>query len=397
MSTTATPTPSPLVLEMKSTLAKIEAAQKGLAPRADLEALQQSCLKMQTQIDSVDIAMAQKHIGGIQAPPLVESLKSNEDVSRLLRDKRGTAVVTLDAKQAARVLQRKTNLLESTEGFQTTGVMPLDRLPGITAEARQQLFVRDLLTARPTLLGAIDFVKVSQPLSIASPVAEASVKPENTLVFTSFSERIKTIATWLPASRQILDDFQELASFINTGLAYYVRMEEELQMISGDGTAENLHGMTSQATAFNTALLPSAAKGWNKIDVIATAIKQIGIAKEVPPTFALLSVSDWWDIRLQKDSFGRYLVADPQSVASPSLFGITIVPTVNMSTGTFLVGSGDPAAVEIRDRMDVTVELSTSHSTFFTQNLVAVRAEERLALVVKRAASLIYGSFTTSP
>ena len=47
--------------------------------------------------------------------------------------------------------------------------------------------------------------------------------------------------------------------------------------------------------------------------------------------------------------------------------------------------------------MEMQVEVSTEHQDFFTKNLVAVRAEKRLALVVKRPNSFVTGSFTTSP
>ena len=43
--------------------------------------------------------------------------------------------------------------------------------------------------------------------------------------------------------------------------------------------------------------------------------------------------------------------------------------------------------------MDATIDISTEHSDFFTKNLVAVRAEERLAFVVYRTTALVYGSF----
>jgi hypothetical protein len=45
----------------------------------------------------------------------------------------------------------------------------------------------------------------------------------------------------------------------------------------------------------------------------------------------------------------------------------------------------------------MTVEISTEHADYFVRNLVAVRAEKRLALVTKRPASFVSGSFTTSP
>jgi hypothetical protein len=43
------------------------------------------------------------------------------------------------------------------------------------------------------------------------------------------------------------------------------------------------------------------------------------------------------------------------------------------------------------------VEISTQHADFFVLNQVAIRAEKRLALVVKRPASFIRGTFTQSP
>jgi HK97 family phage major capsid protein len=175
-----------------------------------------------------------------------------------------------------------------------------------------------------------------------------------------------------------------------------VNLEEELQLLSGDNTGENLHGMIPQASAFNTALL-SASAGWNRIDQVGLSISQLTTAKEIAPTFIILHPTDWWKMRLQKDSFGRYILGDPQSMVQPNIFGLSAVATTSIAAGTFLVGSGDPVASEIRDRMEMQVEISTSHSDFFVKNLLAIRAEKRLCYVCKRPASLITGTFTQSP
>jgi HK97 family phage major capsid protein len=208
------------------------------------------------------------------------------------------------------------------------------------------------------------------------------------------SEKVRTIATWIPASKQILDDFTELANFISTSIGYYVGLEEELQLLSGDGTGENLHGLVPQASQFNKALLP--ATGATKIDAIGAAISQITTSKELPPTFCILHPADWWSMRLLKDSLGRYLLTGAQSTAAPNLFDLTVIPTTSMALGSFLVGSGNAAASEIRDRQEMVVEVSTEHQDYFIKNLVAVRGEKRLALVVKRPASYVTGTFTTT-
>jgi HK97 family phage major capsid protein len=276
-------------------------------------------------------------------------------------------------------------------------VLQIERIPGITPEARQVLRVRDVLTANPTTMQVIDFVKVANTMSQGSPQTEGSDKGENAMTFTAVSAVVRTIASWIPATKQILDDFGELMSFLNTTLTYYVNLGEEKQLLSGDGTGTNLSGLITQATAFNTSLLVAAA-GWNKIDIVGRAAQQIMAAKELEPTFVILHPTDWWGMRLQKDSYGRYILGDPQTpLVQQALFGLTPVITTSIASGTFLVGSGSPIASEIRDRMGITVEVGTQHSDYFTKNLVAIRAEKRLAFLTRRPASYITGTFTTSP
>jgi HK97 family phage major capsid protein len=369
--------------------------------------------KLQSQVDAIDMKIADRPGNGFSSfgqgsTSLLQTIQENESIARLIKDKRGNAVLHLKGNEYAELMNRKSIISGVTSGsagsdtlnpvgVSTSGVLQIDRIPGITAEARQVLKVRNVLSARPTNMQVVDFVKVTSPMTIASPVAEASVKPENSVTFASVSEKVRLLATWIPATRQVLDDFTELLGFIQTTLPYYVDFAEELELLAGDGTGEHLHGLIPQAASFNVGLLPSGASGWTRLDVIATAIMQINASKEIDPTFVIMHPTDWWKIALTKDSFGRYILGDPASLTTPRVFGLDVVTTTSITQGTFLVGSGSPAAAEIRDRMDMQIEISTEHSDYFTRNLVAIRAEKRLALVTKRPSSFIVGSFTTSP
>jgi HK97 family phage major capsid protein len=404
MTTAANGTNSPVELKQQMTELK-QALDTAIRNKADIGTVQ----KMQTQLDALDVKLAQKHGGGVQQKSLADELRENESISRLLRDQKGSAYIDLSPSQTSAIMGRKSIITAITAGtsggdplapvgVETTGVLQIDRIPGIVAEARQVLKIRNVLFARPTTMQVVDFVRVVTPMSIASPVPEASVKPENQLTFASFSERVKLLATYIPATRQVLDDFPELLGFIQTTMPYYVDLAEELQLLAGDNVGDDLHGIIPQAAAYNAGLLPfSAAQGWTKIDIIATAIAQINAAKEIDPTFVILNPIDWWGIRLTKSTFGTYIIGDPQSQVAPSLFGLTVVVTTTMPVGQFLVGSGNPAAAEIRDRMGMQIEVSTEHASFFTQNLIAIRAEKRLCMVVKRPNSFISGTFLTSP
>lgn len=395
-----------LQTELKSYFDKAAEEQKTRGTM--LEETKTSITALQKQVDAIDLKLNERHAQGEPfTDPVEVAMKESESLNRLLKDKRGNAVVHIKGVIGSG-MQRKTVITENVTGsigsetgagvgFGTSGVLQADRIQGIVPEARYQLRVRNVLYSRPTTAAMIDFVKVSTPMSIASPVAEGSVKPQNAVAFTAASEKVRTIATWIPATRQVLDDFTELRAYIDGALRYAVEKDEEIELLSGDGTGEHLHGLIPQATAFTTSLLTASA-GWQRLDMVAAAIGQIATAAETDPTFVVLNTTDWWKLRVTKDGFGRYILGDPQGGATqPQIWGLTLVPSNSIAAGTFLVGSGSPAAAEIRDRMDTVVEVSTEHSDYFVRNMVAIRCEKRVALIVKRPASFITGTFTTSP
>jgi HK97 family phage major capsid protein len=373
-----------------------KAAEEATARGTMLEETRSKISEIQKQVDALDAKMVERTAPAVPEKSFEDELKENDTVARLMRDRKGHAVISMKGEQVSRLLEQKTTISSSAVGAATSGILQIDRTPGITLEARQQLTVRNLLSARPTTMQLIDFVKVNAPLGKASPQTEASAKAENAVTFTTASETVRTIATWIPASKQVMDDWSELSSFLMTSLPFYVNKEEELQLLAGAGSGVDLNGLITQSTAFNTSLLVAAA-GWNKIDIVGRAIQQVGAANEIQPTFIVCHPNDWWGMRLTKDSYGRYILGDPQQMVNPTLFGLTVVPTTNITNGTFLLGNGNSESSEIRDRMEMQVEISTEHSDYFTKNLIAIRAEKRLALVVKRPAAYIHGTFTTSP
>ena len=92
-----------------------------------------------------------------------------------------------------------------------------------------------------------------------------------------------------------------------------------------------------------------------------------------------------------KDSMGRYIIGDPQGTIAPRLWGLPVVASLAMNAGTFLTGAFKYGA-QIFDRMTIEVAISTENVDNFQTNMITIRAEERLALVVKRPAAFIAGS-----
>src|SRR3990172_5706095 len=119
----------------------------------------------QKQLDALDAKIQARNFEDTAEVPLIEALKENEDLARIIKNNgTGRATILLKGHHAAAVLERKTTLTSDNVGAtprQTTGVLQIERDPGITAEARRQLVIRDLLASRPTQRQVIDYVKVS--------------------------------------------------------------------------------------------------------------------------------------------------------------------------------------------------------------------------------------------
>jgi HK97 family phage major capsid protein len=75
------------------------------------------------------------------------------------------------------------------------------------------------------------------------------------------------------------------------------------------------------------------------------------------------------------------------------MWGLPIVVTQAVNSLEFCVGAFRLGA-QVFDRETANVEISTEDDKNFQQNLVTIRAEERLALAVYRPASFITGSFS---
>ncbi|RVI62021.1 phage major capsid protein [Sinorhizobium meliloti] len=259
------------------------------------------------------------------------------------------------------------------------------RLPGILALPQRRLTVRDLISPGRMDGNSLEYVRETGFTNSAAPVAETAAKPESDLKFDLVTTSAKVIAHWMKASRQILDDFSQLRSIIDQRLLYGLAYVEEGQLLNGDGTGQNLHGIIPQATAYAAAFTPSAATA---IDTLRLAQLQAALA-EYPATGHVLNPTDWARIELTKDTTGRYIIGNPQGMIGPTLWGLPVVATQAIAVDKFLTGAFRLGA-QLFDRWDARVEAGFVNDDFI-KNLVTILAEERLALAVYRPEAFIYG------
>ena len=275
---------------------------------------------------------------------------------------------------------------------QNQPLVPDQRVPGIITPAEQRLYIRDMIPQARTDSNLIQFSSESAYTNNARPQGDASpggiegdAFAESAFTFTLANAPVVTIGHWIPASRQVLSDAALLQGHISGRLVYGLKLEEEQEFLTGDGTAGQINGINNQAAAYNRGVTNDTA-----LDTLLKAMLQVSLSNYEASAYVLHPV-DWYAAMLLKDSQNRYLFSDPQAMVAPRVWSKPVVPSQTQTQGRFTCGAFNLGA-QIWDREDATVRMSEHHASFFVQNMVAIVAEERTALTVYRTTAFVYGN-----
>lgn len=267
------------------------------------------------------------------------------------------------------------------------------RVPGIVGPAERQLRVRDLIPVLRTNNNTVYFIRETSLTDNAAPQsALGAVKGETTFNIDLTSDTVKTIAHFIQVPVQILDDIEALEDYVNARMLYLLDQEEEDQLVYGAGTGQNLNGLITQATAFDTSLATElGVTDETDLDKIRLAIAQVQVA-EYAPSGILMHPYNWAGIELLKESTRGYIFNTPQGSLTPALWGLPVVPTTAVNSPDFLVGAFQIGCA-IWDRQQSSIAISTEDSDNFQRNLATIRAEKREVLTVYRTLSFVQGDF----
>lgn len=285
-------------------------------------------------------------------------------------------------------------------GTATASMLRPQVLPTIYRGREQALTMRDVLVNAQTDANAITVLREDVFTNAAAEVAEATAtsgggftaaaKPESAITFAEATYPIRTIAHWVPVTRNALDDLPFLRTYIEARLFVGLQRRENAQFLVGDGVAPNLTGLlnTSGVQLLNAAYwtanpVQNVGTDLENFDRILRAKTRVALVGEAEATFIVLNPADYETFMTLADANDRYYGAGPFAAgAIPTLWGLPVVQEANQPAGRALVGDGLMAAVV--DRMDAQLFVADQHADFFTHNMFVFLAEERVGLPVFR-------------
>jgi HK97 family phage major capsid protein len=279
----------------------------------------------------------------------------------------------------------RTTFSASNQSISGTSGANIQQLPGVNVLNQQPLYVSDLFSQGTTSGDIVRFIIEDTFTNAATRVAEGSAKPEATLDVSIANATVEKTATWLKVTEEMLEDFEQMQSFINGRLAYMVQALEDTQLLTGSGSSQikgvlNWSGIQNVSGAIGT--IDSLCKA---VDYVRGA-NGVGFAN---PTAIIMHPLDWLNVRLSKDSNGQYLLGGPtfgsygvggySNVAMA--WGLPVVATTSITRGTALTGDFRMGA-QIFRRKGLTLATTNSDNNDFQLNLITIRAEQRMTLAV---------------
>lgn len=287
-------------------------------------------------------------------------------------------------------------------GTVTTGThLPQNtRVPGIIPNNPDfPLLVANLLDRQTSDGTTLEYLRdTSGPVSTwsaAAVVAEGGDKPKSgPFTFDLISTSLKTVAHWVPITRQAADDDSQLMGYINGRLTYGLEFKQDREILTGNGSTQMQGILTTSGIG---AYQPPTGNTDAKLITVRKAKTQGELAM-YPPDAVVMNPVDWQDIELDTDANGQFRVITSvtDSGAPMRIWGLVVVTTVAMAAGTALLG-GYRMGATLWERQGITILMTDSHADYFTANTLVILAERRANVAVHTPQAFVKVTFAALP
>ena len=248
--------------------------------------------------------------------------------------------------------------------------VPQDFYQALLAEIVETVNMRNLVTVVPMKTNTLTLSMIDHGPNVYW-TAEGIKKTTATADFSAPTITAYKMAAIIYLTDELMDDSAfDLSSVLISRFADVIATEEDRVILIGNGTTQP----TGIINAGTVATLTSVALNFNEI---------IALIYMLPVKFRknarfIIHPNNVRDLRLLKDSYGRYLWSDPVAPGQPATIqGYPVVenywlPQTEILFGDFKYGYW------LGDRQKMTVKISNDTETTFTEDKTAIRIVERI-------------------
>lgn len=199
---------------------------------------------------------------------------------------------------------------------------------------------------------------------------------------TAKTVSLQKIAAFVKESDELLEDMPRLASVIENRLVYLHDMARQNYVIDKLG---NTSGIQTKTVSANPTAVQLA-------DAIFECIANVQTATGFAADAVVMNPADYQILALGKDGEQRYYGGGYFAAsATPTIWGVPVVVTSGMPSGSFFVGAFRLGA-SVVEKAGTRIEMTNSDDKDFQKNIVTIRCESRLTLAVRYPAAFVLGT-----
>ncbi|MQA13701.1 MAG: phage major capsid protein [Pseudonocardiaceae bacterium] len=298
---------------------------------------------------------------------------------------------------AKHVVRANSDAMGQFKALMPSGAVPVT-VPVNTEPVREAepiLSLRQLIPTQADNVGRWAYLRQTVRTSNAAPVAPGERKPTSIFSLEKVEDRTHTIAHLSePIARQDLDDAPLLERFVDTELRLGLETALEDQILTGDGTGENLTGLANvsgiQLQAHTTDLLTTTRKAITLLEVL-----------RLTGTGFVFTPADWEAIELEA---AEQYAANPRTRApvdraARRLWSLPVALSTTVPVGTGYLADF-AGSTQLRVREDARIDWSENiydpdrfgagdGGSLFEANQIVFRCEGRFGFAVTRPAGVV--------
>lgn len=336
-------------------------------------ALKELADKHQLNIEEMEATLKRAKIGEVN-----ERMKGVSDmIIEKLSTEEGEGMIKMFFKGRKLELEVSEKAMVKPAG----GVAP--QFTTIVGPGHDEFHARDVIPVFPTISDLVKYIQftVDEEADGFGYVAEGAQKPDLGYISAVKQAAVVKIAGLLDVSDEMLDDIVGFRSWIAYELPKAYLDYEDYQIFKGAGGEGVILGLWTQADP-QTLPLGSVTAASNVIDKIVAGITEVRMLKR-NTSAVFVSPVEWMEILINKGNTDEYtypIVLRADGVMT--IGGIPIYWSNVFNPGEGLIGDFARGA-GIFQRKAMEVAYSSEHKDNFGKNLITIRLEGRIALVIR--------------
>jgi len=269
-----------------------------------------------------------------------------------------------------------------------------ERDPERSKTARRNPFILELVNVTTTNAAVVSYVERDAPDGAPGMTAEGAVKP---LIDFDYTERlavVKKMTARIKMSKEMMEDVDGFVADTEDELTERLALLIDTQLLSGDGTGNNLSGILTNATAFAAGGLANAIENANNFDVLRVALNQVSL-NNFNSTVIIMNPTDVTAMDLTKGSDDHYIMPPFSTADGTIIKGIRIVENNGVTADDFVVG--DLSKYKVKLREDININYGHSGDDF-EKNLLTSLCEARATAYIPNVnfGAIVKGTFSAA-